>query len=67
MGRKNKVKYIISRTILYLFISIALNTTVTAQKVYLHSHNDYEQENPLYRALSLGYHSIEIDVVLYKN
>jgi len=32
-----------------------------------HSHNDYQQEVPLYHALSLGYTSLEIDVRPYKN
>lgn len=31
---------------------------------YAHSHNDYEQEIPLFRALSAGFCSIEADVIL---
>ena len=32
-----------------------------------HSHNDYLNENPLFNALSHGFKSIEVDIVLHKN
>lgn len=39
-------------------------TLIHAQKPKLHSHNDYHQEIPFWKAYSCGFESIEVDVFL---
>ena len=54
----------------FVFILISSWTSLVGQSnntVIAHSHNDYEQERPLARALELGFQSIEIDILLHEN
>ncbi|WP_303317058.1 alkaline phosphatase [Flavivirga abyssicola] len=50
----------ISLSLLFLIVS---NVSVS-QNTYIHSHNDYKQDIPFWRALTSGANSIEIDVFL---
>lgn len=60
-------RYILYPSYFVLFTFCIFNTTLTAQEIYLHSHNDYEQEIPLHTAIDLGFNSLEIDIVISKN
>lgn len=46
------------------FLILTFTTTVYAQTVKVHSHNDYEQKVPFWYALGAGVSSIEADVFL---
>ncbi len=48
-----------------LWLILLLSSCHTSSSILLHNghaHNDYEQNQPLFKALSLGYRSIEVDV-----
>ena len=56
--------------ILLFLLICQLGSSLFAQKeklVWAHSHNDYEQKKPLFKALAFDFQSIEIDVIRYGN
>lgn len=58
--------YLNLKKIVFFFI-LTFTTTVYAQTVKVHSHNDYEQKVPFWYALGSGVSSIEADVFLVNN
>lgn len=50
------------RVILFLFFQGALS--IQAQTYQVHSHNDYEQQTPFWKAFSAGVSSLEADIFL---
>lgn len=60
-------KFYFKKLFLCYCISCMAHSTAISQKLFLHSHNDYDQEIPLHHALDLSYNSIEIDIVAYNN
>lgn len=58
--------YLNLKKIVFFFI-LTFTTTVYAQTVKVHSHNDYEQKVPFWYALGAGVSSIEADVFLVNN
>jgi len=58
--------YLNLKKIVFFFI-LTFTTTVYAQTVKVHSHNDYEQKIPFWYALGAGVSSIEADVFLVNN
>lgn len=58
--------YLNLKKITFFFI-LTFTTTVYAQTVKVHSHNDYEQKVPFWYALGAGVNSIEADVFLVNN
>lgn len=58
--------YLNLKKIVFFFI-LTFTTTIYAQTVKVHSHNDYEQKVPFWYALGAGVSSIEADVFLVNN
>ncbi len=53
----------------YFSLSFTYSTSSAQNRIILvngHSHNDYQQERPLYDALTYGFSSIEVDVYLHE-
>lgn len=47
---------------LFCLILVAVSLSATAQQKFTHSHNDYNQNIPFYRAFYAGFNSIEADI-----
>jgi alkaline phosphatase len=56
-----------SKIYISLFLFVLGIFKVNSQSYKIHSHNDYEQEVPFWKALSAGATSLETDVFLFEN
>jgi alkaline phosphatase len=50
----------------YFFLLLLTNAFFVHAQVKMHSHNDYQQENPFISAYQLHFTSIEVDIFLIK-
>lgn len=58
----------IQKIFLYLMLGVGAIQAQTSNYTYkVHSHNDYKQSIPFWKAYAAGVHSLEIDVILKNN